>query len=313
MRIDVHAHYFPTAYLDRIDAIGAYETKYARGMLASETGDDLAARIELMDRSDVRMQILSVAPQLPYSEDTAAAADAARLANDAYAELATRYPGRFAAFACTPLPDMDACLAELARGLDELGFAGVTVGTSVLGRPLTDAAFVPLFEELDRRGAALYVHPAGVGCCSHLVNEPHLTWPVGAPLEDTLAAAQLIQAGYPARFPNVRIIVSHAGGALPMILQRLDNQAGWFMDTSLEAPSTAARRLWYDTVVHGSHAALHCAAAAFGPERLLLGTDFPYIQGDAFARTVAFIGEAGFDAATTDGIYGDSARGLLLE
>lgn len=312
MRIDVHAHYFPTDYLDRLDAIAAYETKYARGMGASETPEDLEGRLALMDRNGVDVQILSASPQLPAVADEAAAVGAARLANDAYADLLARHPERFRAFAALPLPHVDAALAELARALDELGFVGATVGTSVMGRALTDPAFRPLYEELDRRGSTLYVHPAGVGCCSHLVNDPHLTWPVGAPMEDTVAIVSMIQAGIPLAFPNMRIVASHAGGALPMLLQRLDNQAGWFMPNAPEPPSATARRLWYDSVVHGSTDALACAIAAYGAERLLLGTDFPYVQGEHFDRSVAFLAEAPVSEAVRAGIYGATAAGLIL-
>ncbi len=91
---------------------------------------------------------------------------------------------------------------------------GVTMNTSVLNRAITDPDFEPIFAELDARGAVLYLHPAGNGACSPLVTEHNITWMVGAPFEDTIAAMQLITSGHLQRYPGVKIICSHLGGAL---------------------------------------------------------------------------------------------------
>jgi hypothetical protein len=107
---------------------------------------------------------------------------------------------------------------------------------------------------------------------------------VGAPVEDTISVMQLITRGIPSRYPDIKIINSHLGGALPMLLQRADNQYLWESPDTPELPSTAARRMWYDTVGHGHVPALRCAVDSFGADRLLLGTDFPYEAGDIFVR-----------------------------
>ena len=134
MSTDVHAHFWTDAYLDRIAALGKTDTAAQRGRGAGD-GADLAARLALMDRAEVGMQILSAAPQLPHGPDETAAVDAARFVNDQYAELVARHPGRFAAFASLPLPHVDASLAELARALDDLGMVGVAMTTTIMGQP----------------------------------------------------------------------------------------------------------------------------------------------------------------------------------
>jgi hypothetical protein len=153
---------------------------------------------------------------------------------------------------------------------------------TVQGRSIADAAFDPFLAELDRRGALLYVHPAGLGADS-----PHLrgglTWPVGAPVEATVAAAQLIAAGVPSRFPRLRILVSHLGGALPMLLPRMDRQFSWAVP---DAPET------------------------LGADRLALGTDFPYQRDEAYVEAVDLVGEALGDA-TAEPIL--AAEGLGLD
>ena len=257
------------------------------------------------------MQVLSVSPQLPSFADEAHAREAARSINDLYADLVQRYPTRFAAFAATPLPHIDAALAEMERALDQLHMAGVTMATSNLGRSLTDPEFEPLYTELDRRAAVLYIHPAGVAACSPLIADYGLTWPIGAPIEDTISATQLIFKSIPLRYPRLKIINSHLGGALPILLGRLDNMYRSVAPEMTEPPSAQARRMWYDTVGHFHVPALRCACEAVGADRLVLGTDFPYLSGEGYRRSVSYIAQAGLAAADAHGILDGNAASLL--
>jgi 6-methylsalicylate decarboxylase len=181
----------------------------------------------------------------------------------------------------------------MRRALDELGMAGVAMNTTVLGRALVEPGFEPVFAELNRSAAVLYLHPAGDSACSPLIGDYQLTWMVGAPVEDTISVMQLITRGIPARYPDITIINSHLGGALPMLLQRADDQYRWEAPDTPERPSTAARRMWYDTVGHGHVPALRCAIDSLGADRLLLGTDFPYENQDTFVRAVHYINDPG--------------------
>jgi predicted TIM-barrel fold metal-dependent hydrolase len=311
MRIDIHAHYFPEKYLDLLQRFGSGATDIARHRGAGGSSEELEARLELMDSAQVQMQVLSVSPQLPYFEDETHAVEAARAINDLYADLVRRYPTRFAAFAAIPLPHIDAALVEMERALDQLHMVGVTVATSVLGRSLADPEFEPLYAELDRRGAVLYIHPAGVSACSPLIADYGLTWPIGAPIEDTISATQLIFKAIPVRYPRIKIINSHLGGALPMLLQRLDNQYRWVAPQMTEPPSTQARRMWYDTVGHFHVPALRCACESFGADRLVLGTDFPYLSGDGYRRSVSYIEDAGLSTSDAHRILDTNAASLL--
>ncbi len=189
------------------------------------------------------------------------------------------------------MPHLEESAGEMRWALDELGMAGVALTTSVLGRALVEPGFEPVFAELNRRGAVLYLHPAGNSACSPLIGNYHLTWMVGAPVEDTISVMQLITHGIPARYPDVKIINSHLGGALPKLLQRADDQYRWEAPDTPEPPSVAARRMWYDTVGHGHVPALQCAIGSFGADRLVLGTDFPYENGDVFVRAVDYIND----------------------
>jgi 6-methylsalicylate decarboxylase len=310
MRIDVHAHYWTGEYLDLLVDLGKADAGMARGA-GDGDGAELAARLRLMDRAGVEMQVLSASPQLPYGEDRRKAVAAARFVNDQYKELADRHPDRFRAFAALPMPHLDESIAEIRRALGQLRMAGVVMNTTVLGRALVVPDYEPIFAELNSQNAVLYLHPAGNSACSPLIAEHHLTWMVGAPVEDTISVMHLITHGIPARYPNIKIINSHLGGALPMLLQRADDQYRWEAPDTPEPPSVSARRMWYDTVGHGHVPALRCAIDSFGADRLLLGTDFPYETGDVFVRAVAFVSDPQIDPNAARAILDQNASAVL--
>ncbi|MEU3300346.1 amidohydrolase family protein [Streptomyces sp. NPDC006678] len=291
MRTDVHAHLWSEDYLRLLESYGRDDTATQRGLGAGDSPAELDARFTMNDAAGIDHQILSVSPQTPYFPDETEAVTAARLANNHYADVVHAWPTRFSAFAALPLPHLDASLEELARALDELGMAGAGLTTSVLGRSLGDPAFRPLFEELDHRGSVLSLHPAGRDAGSPLIAENRMRWMVGAPTEDTICAMHLMLEGVPSRFPRLRIVNSHLGGALPMLLPRADQHVPWEAPDIAEVPSLAARRMYYDTVAHGHEPALRAAAESFGAGRLMLGTDFPYQTGEGLRRAVTFIEE----------------------
>jgi 6-methylsalicylate decarboxylase len=310
MRIDVHAHYWTEDYLDLLTDLGKADAGAARG-IGGGGGAEMDARLRLMDRAGVQMQVLSACPQMPYGENGKKVTRAARFINDQYAELVQAHPDRFLAFAALPMPHVDQALDEMRRALDELGVAGIAMNTTVLGHALVEPGYEPVFAELNRRRAVLYLHPAGNSACSPLIGNYHLTWMVGAPVEDTISVMQLITHGIPARYPGIMIINSHLGGALPMLLQRADDQYHWEAPETPEPPSVAARRMWYDTVGHGHAPALRCAIDSFGADRLLLGTDFPYENGDVFVRAIDYINDPQIDPGAARAILDQNASALL--
>jgi 6-methylsalicylate decarboxylase len=121
----------------------------------------------------------------------------------------------------------------------------------------------------------------------------------------------LITRGIPSRYPRMKILNSHLGGALPMLLQRMDNQLPWEAPETPEKASAAARRMWYDTVGHGHLPALRCAADCFGTDRLALGTDFPYETGAVFERAVSYITSSGLAPGDADRVVSSNAKALF--
>ena len=192
-----------------------------------------------------------------------------------------------------------------------LGAVGVGLSTVILERSLADASFMPVYEEMNRRATVLFLHPAGNAIYSKLIADYHLTWMIGAPAEDTVAALHLIQQGIPTKFPNVKIINSHLGGALPVLLKRLDSITTWEYPQMPEKPSIALRRMYYDTVDYGDVPALHASIAAFGLDKMVLGSDFPYETGELYTLSANYIREAGLKPEQTAAILGGNAAKML--
>jgi 6-methylsalicylate decarboxylase len=307
MIIDVHAHYYSDTFLSLFRATegNGRDSNWSASALWHLS---LAERVELMDNIGVDCQILSVGLAQPYSPDVNRATRLARVANDMYAEACQRFRPRFAALAALPLPHVDAALSELVRCLDVLGMVGVTLGCSVLGRQLDDPLLAPIYEELDQRHCTVLLHPMMQSHAAEL-DAFELERTVGAVMEDTVAAARLVMSGVVSEYPNIRFIVPHLGGTLPFIvMDRLSRarppgkeyQKGSWASDGLPggSPATGFSRLWYDTAV-GHVPALRCACETFGADRLVFGTDFPFLSQESLVRRVgdvsAYLGEGSED------------------
>jgi predicted TIM-barrel fold metal-dependent hydrolase len=310
MKIDVHAHHYEPEYLDALAKAGSEDGRIVG--FAPASAISLTDRLDLLDDAGIDLQVLSISALMPDVADAGDAAALARLSNDIYADIASGDGSRYRAFGALPLPFVDAAIAETGRCLDDLGMLGVTLGCTMGGRPLDDTEFAPLFAELDRREAVLFLHPRGTGLGPQGA-EFGMNWIVGAPIEDAIACLRLILSGMLDRYPRMRVIVPHLGGMLPFVAQRLDDavarqRSGGFPHQMEHAPTHYLRRLWFDTVSEYGPA-LQCACSCVGPERLLLGTDFPYT--DTMPRCVSFIEEADLDPEAKRAILERNAHELF--
>jgi 6-methylsalicylate decarboxylase len=297
MIIDVHAHYYPPRYLDLIGRPGL-PPMAAAALAGQSTGERLA----LLGRVGIDTQVLSVSQAQPYLADPRAAAEAAKVANDEYAELCDAHRGRFLTFAALPLPHIDQALAEIDRAAAAESVVGYTMGCSVAGRQLDDPVLEPVFADLDRRGAVIFLHPVGQEGTPWLGGH-NLAWLVGAPFEDTAAALRLILAGLPQRYPNLRFIIPHLGGTVPFLISRITRKSAAEIISGLRA-------MYYDTV-SGSAEALASGYRLFGPGRLLFGTDYPYCDEPQFRHHLSYLADAGLDGDQVRKISGGAAAALL--
>lgn len=310
--VDSHAHIYPARYLDKLEEIGVSpdSTAIARNMRASNEPDEMSARIEMMDTAGVDVQVLSATPQVPLVADAAGAAEATRMVNDIYRQVLEDHPGRFLAYGAVPLNHPDQALEEIRYCLDELGFVGIAINT-LLDDPrsaITDDRYRPVFDELNRRGSILYVHPTGAGAHSPAISEHGLAWVNGAPVEDAIATLQLLQADYPARYPDLRFHIAHLGGDLPFLSQRIeDNYEDW--DAFPHSPADTLRHMWFDAA-NFSGGSLRLSAEVFDPDKILAGSDYPYFQDDKYTRAITYIRGAGLPADMTQRILSGNAKSL---
>lgn len=319
MNIDVHAHAFIPRYHQLLAGVGFVIPGYTADDLGSSPADDavtdgeeaLRRRIALMDDAGVDRQLLS-AVFAPYLADKSDAVAAARCVNDAHAAAVRRHPDRLGAYAALPLPHLDASIAELERCLDELGMVGVALQCACLGESVVAGRFDPLYEELNRRAAVLFFHPCVNGLCSGLITDWGLAPTAGTLFEDSTVALHLIVRRIPQRFPDITVIIAHLGGGLPMMLSRLDNQLPLSCPDLPEKPSRTARRFFYDSVGHGSAAALRCAVEAFGADQILFGSDYPVLLSfESYRDTANYLRANGFGPPALSEVVGNNAARIF--
>lgn len=306
MIVDVHAHCMPAATAVSAPQLAA---QIEAGKLSDST-EHIADRLRRMDEAGIERQIL-MAGMSHYNTDEAACVAATREINDAFAALVHANPTRFSAYLSLPLPHIDAALAELRRWADDKAFVGISGHCSVLNQSIADEHFGPLFEAFDKAGSVVFLHPVVNGVCSAFINDWGLSASFGTSVEDAAAVLHLIVRKVPHRFPNVKFIVPHLGGPMPMLLPRLDGQLPWAHPDLPEPPSATARRFWYDTVAHGSKPAFKCACEAFGVDRMLTGSDYPFLPKAGYADAITYIQTSGIEKAAVDQIVNQNAAKLF--
>jgi 6-methylsalicylate decarboxylase len=269
MRVDTHVHVTPAPYL------AALEEAFGRG-LPGVVPSSSSGLLELMARYELDAAVVSPGPPGVYFGDQSRANDLARRVNEEAAELVRSDPSRLAALATLPLPDIDAALAELAYALDELNLDGVFLLTNLGGTYLGDDALAPLFEELERRAAYVFVHPT---LPPHQLPLAHPVWLYEFTFETTRAVAQLVYSGTLERCPDVRMQLAHLGGTAPFIAHRLASLADREPALAERAPAGALeylRRLYYDTGLSGNGPALASTLEATDLAHIVFGSDWPY-------------------------------------
>jgi aminocarboxymuconate-semialdehyde decarboxylase len=236
------------------------------------------------------MQVLSPMPEL--LSHWLPAGDAEYLAdvmNEQIAEMVVRAPRNFAGIGMVCAQDVPRSVRQLQK-IKALGFAGFEIGTHINGVPLGSDTLLPLYEAAEAMDLAIFVHPLHPAGIERIGSGPEFAAIAIFPLETALASVSLLAAGILERFPRLRILLSHGGGALSWILPRLD--VGWSLGLKgqmKQSPSRIARQFWYDTILYNS-ASLSFLANSIGNDRIVVGSDYPFTimqrQPGAFANSV---------------------------
>jgi 6-methylsalicylate decarboxylase len=271
-RIDVHAHYLPA---EQRPALASAPPAY-QGFVTW----DVPPALEMMDRQGIGAAILSmVLPSTLFAaaDDAAAARRLARSANETAAEAMRTHPDRFGGFASLPLPDVDGALAEIEYALGTLGLDGVVLLTNANGVYLGDRRLDPVVDELDRRRAVVFLHPNAPACGEHLLGYPISL--IEFVFDTTRAVTHLVLSGTLERCPNLRLIVPHAGGTLPFLVDRIGLLAARFVPGAGERAPAGVKaylqRLYYDLAISTNPHALAALLQLVGPSHLLFGSDWP--------------------------------------
>jgi predicted TIM-barrel fold metal-dependent hydrolase len=209
----------------------------------------------------------------------------ARRCNELSAEFMEVYPARLGGFAALPLPDVDGALAELTYALDNLKLDGVVLFSNVNGIYLGDARFEPVFAELERRGAVVFVHPAASS--DHQPGLPDFL--LGITADTTRALAQMHYSNRFARTPSVKYIFSHAGGTVPYLAGRwgIVDEMNVIPGAEERGPvADTLRRLYWDTALSYRDPVLRMLRDVVGMDQVLFGSDFPSLRGDMAVKCV---------------------------
>ena len=321
--IDFHNHYYPPEYVEALESSkSVIKVTYDHdgNPCVHYPGDynilvpghrDIDYRQRVLDEHGVTTQLLTFTTPGVHVEPPEISVAWARTVNDAFARVVGERPGRFAALATLPLNDPGASVAELERAMSTLGLPGAMVFSNVNHVALADARFEPLWRKANELGAVVYIHPTDpLGVDAML--DYWLMPLVGFLFDTTLAASTLVFSGVVARYPRVRWVLTHMGGAIPYLAERLDRGYRAFAECRQHIdrpPSEYLRHFYFDTV-NFNPAALRLALDFAGEDRIVAGSDYPHQIG-SIPLMLATIRGCDAPAAVKEKIFGRNAAGLL--
>ena len=294
--IDVHTHMLTKEWVALLEQHGKprYTLETVKGGLRAIHLDgapfmtpvppmfDWEQRIANMNKARVDIAITSLSCPNAYWGSAEVSLKAARLMNEDMARAQKTWPERIRFFASLPWQHEALALQELKRACDD-GAVGVMVLANIGGKPLTDPSFQSIWQEIDRRALPVLVHPsAPPGVAEMGMHEFQLTAPIGFTFDTTLAIGRCIFDGFFDRYPNLKLIASHGGGALPYLVGRMDicwDNIPAARAKTAEPPRNYMRRIYVDSVVFRQDVLDMCVSVC-GTDNVLYGSDYPHTIGD---------------------------------
>jgi len=321
--IDFHNHFYPAAYLDAlrsgisrvqvtVDAEGNPLLHYPGDYNIAVRGHrDIEYRQEVLKEHGVDTQVLSLTTPGTHVEEPATAVKLARIVNDSFTDIVAGHRGRFLAVGTLPLSDPRGSAEELERVCRKLRFPGAMVFSNINGVALSDERFWPVWEVANELSAVIHIHPTSpVGV--EAMKDYWLMPLVGFPLDTTLAAASLVFSGVVRRFPRIKWVLGHLGGAIPYLVERLDRGYHAFKECRVNIdrpPSEYLREFYYDSVNFDVRA-LRLAIEFAGADHILAGSDYPHQIG-SLRRMLDSIAALPISETERAGILGDNTARLL--
>lgn len=298
-RIDVHHHMLPPFYMDLRRAVPNVGNMPAWSAEKS---------IEDMEKNGVATAMLSLAVSGVSFDAGEAGRSLARKSNDYGAQLVKDHPANFGLLAALPMPDPHGSLAEIEYALDTLHADGIALLSSYGDKWLGDATYAPVFEELNRRKAVVFVHPNAPNCCTTVL--PHVPASTMEFLFDTTRTIEsLLMNGTFSRFPNVHFIFSHGGGTMPMLANRMART--FPKEFASQVPNGVLyelKRQYYDTASASNPTSLNALLSVVPSTQVVFGSDFPFLSAGEPAGDLM---RSGLPAETVQAIERNNAARLF--
>ena len=323
-KLDLHTHFYtdeffrcvrdlPSEFSFATSSSGQTIITYrgARFFGVTPPMTEVSKRLEDMDRTGIDVEVVSLSTPNVFFTDAQHQPEVARMINDSYAELISRHPNRFKGFASIPMDAPEEALVELHRVIDELKLNGVVLLSNIGGKPLTSPEYRQFFAEADRMGLCIFLHPM-LPANSDSFREYVLGPIIGFPFDTSLAVARMCYDGMFEDFQNIRWIIGHLGGAVPYLMERMDNGYRDFADCRQKInklPSEYLKRLYYDTVSF-SEQALTMVKNMVGASHMVMGSDYPHLLG-SIDRAVTSIEKLEISDADKQKIFSGNALTIL--
>jgi aminocarboxymuconate-semialdehyde decarboxylase len=298
MRIDIHTHIIPEhmpRWAEQFSYGGFIHLEHHKPCCAKMMIDDRffreiqdncwdpQTRVHECDHHGIDVQVLSTIPVMfNYWAKAQDALDVSKFLNDHIAEICKKYPKRFVGLGTIPLQNIELSVLELRRCMLDLGLRGVQIGSHVNELNLNDPHFYPFYEEAEKLGAAIFVHPWDM-MAKEKMQKYWLPWLVGMPAESSLAICSMIFGGIFEKYPKLRVAFAHGGGSFPATIGRIEH--GFHVRPDLVAvdnainPRNYLNKFYIDTLVHDP-LMMDYLMQLFGANQLALGTDYPFPLGE---------------------------------
>jgi uncharacterized protein len=294
MKIDVFNHIFPRRFFDKLIESSSDHRDMTRRSLNVPALFDLDIRFNMMDQFGDYRQIISIAsPPIEVMVRPDETLELSQIANDGMAELVTRYPDRFPAFAAAlPMDRPEEAALELRRAVKDLGAKTVQLYSNVAGKPLDGQEYEPIFEQMAEYDLPILLHPARGARFADYPGEAksmyEIWWTFGWPYETSVAMARLVFSGIFDRFPNLKIVTHHMGAMIPYFEGRVgygwdqlgkrssDEDYGSLLRSMKKRPLDYFKMFYADTALFGSAAGTRCGLDFFGVDHVLFASDSPF-------------------------------------
>lgn len=299
LKIDIHAHILPERW-DRLKEKYGYGgfielDHYTTGRAKMMRDDGVFFReieencwnplliLDDMNKNGVDVMTLCTVPVLfNYWAEPEHGMDWAQFLNNHLADVQRAFPKRFVALGTVPMQNIDLAIVEMTRCVRDLGMPGLEIGSNILGKNLDDPSFFPFYEAAEELGACLLIHPWEMAGADRM-KRYFMEWLVGMPAETTLALCSMIFGGIFDRFPNLKVLFSHASGAFPFTLGRIAHGYNVRPDlcnvNNIANPRDYIGKFWVDGITHDNDA-FRYLLNLIGPEKICYGTDYPFPLGD---------------------------------